>query len=125
MKCAILCVSILALTSCASAVMERYVGKLMSEAVMDHGMPSSAFDVEPGKRAFVWSRSMYYSFGGGSTTTGSVIGGNLFASTYVSPAMTTQQTCQYVAFADRIRTDIEGPAAWHITGFRKPSLLCE
>ena len=116
---------VVALAGCASAIMERYVGRLMSDAVMDYGMPTTAFDTDPGKRAFVWTRSTTMLFGGNTTTTATRVGNNIFASSYTAPTVASDYSCQYVAFAERIRTDIDGPAAWRITGFKKPRLMCE
>lgn len=125
MKKLVILSSVIALSSCASMIMEKYVGRTIADAIMDRGMPAGAFDIDTKTRAFTWQKSSTISFGGSATTSGVVIGNQMFATTYVSPPQSASFTCQYTVFAERFRTDIEGPGAWRITGFRKPSLLCE
>ncbi len=118
-----------ALTGCASAIMKSCVGKPLSEAVMDYGPPATAFDIEPGRRAFMWNMQSSVTLPGHATTTGNmnVIGGMGFysASTIVSPPTTINSSCNYTVFAERIPGALDGPAAWRIVDFRQPKLMCE
>ena len=122
---AIAAVAAILLAGCASQIMSKYVGKPISEIVADYGMPAGAYDVEIGKRAFVWQMDSTVIVPGTSFTNASVIGNQVFANTYTSPDYASTSRCSYVMFATRTRTDIEGPAAWTVSGFRKPRLDCE
>ena len=122
---AIAAVAAILLAGCASQIMSEYVGKPISEIVADYGMPAGAYDVEIGKRAFVWQMDSAVIVPGTSFTNASVIGNQVFANTYTSPDYASTSRCSYVMFATRTRTDIEGPAAWTVSGFRNPRLDCE
>lgn len=118
-----------ALSGCASAIMKSYVDKPLSEAVMDYGPPITAFDVEPGRRAFIWNIRSSVTLPGTATTTGNLnmSGGAGFysASTIINPPTTINSSCNYTLFAERIPGAPEGPAGWRIVGFRQPHLTCE
>jgi hypothetical protein len=117
--------SALLITGCASKIMQAYVGQPISAVVEDYGMPSGAFDIEPGKRAFVWSISTNIFIPGATTTYGTAIGNQLFLNSYSSPGVMTSDSCNYVLYAEKHRSDIEGPAAWRVTSFKKPGFWCE
>lgn len=113
------------LMGCASQIMSGFVGKPMTVVVGQYGLPATSFDVDTNKRAFVWQIDNTRVVPGSSYTTGSVVGNQVFASTYSSPARTRTRSCGYVLYAERTRTDIEGPAAWTIVGYEKPRRSCE
>lgn len=113
------------LAGCASSIIQGYVGKPISEIIEDYGFPSGAYDTAPGRRTFIWVRKRADTFGGSSTTNASIVGNQLFATTITSPPTTMISSCNYVGYATRTRTDINGPAAWTLVGFKKPKLLCE
>ena len=112
-------------TGCASRIMQSYIGQPISAVVEDYGMPSGAFDTDLGKRAFIWSMSVNVLIPGTTTTYGTAVGNQLFMNSYSSPGIMTSDSCNYVLYAERHRTDIEGPAAWVVTSFKKPSFWCE
>jgi hypothetical protein len=124
-KLALFFLCLVTLTGCASKIMQSYVGQPISAVVLDYGMPSGAFDIEPGKRAFIWSMSVNVFIPGTTTTYGTAVGNQLFLNSYSSPGVMASDSCNYVLYAERHRTDIEGPAAWRVTSFKKPSFWCE
>lgn len=115
----------IALGGCASTIMKGYVDRPISDVVEDYGMPSGAYDLGDGVRAFVWQMSKSYTMPSFSSGQATVIGSQVFANSYTSPGITSTSTCSYVFRAKRTRTDIEGPAAWTIVSFKAPPLKCE
>lgn len=117
------------LCGCASQIMKSYVGKTVSEAVMDYGPPATAFDIDQNRRAFLWSMNSSYTIPGSTTVNGNVstAGGiGFYSATAIStPPQTVSQQCNYTVFAERIPGAPEGPAGWRVVDFRKPSLMCE
>jgi len=128
-------------SGCASKIMESYVGKDIRMAMLDYGPPANAFDLGDGRRAFQWVRNSSYttptyissnSYGYGHGTVygnsySSNFNANYNASAWVSTntvitgGQTINSTCVYTAFAkwDKQRK------TWIITGYKKPSLMCE
>jgi hypothetical protein len=120
-----LIISTILVSGCASQIMKGYVGKPISNVVEDYGMPSGSFEVEVGKRAFIWQMNDSYVIPGHTNSTGTIVGNSVFTNTYTSPPVISTNRCAYVLYAAQTRTDIEGPAAWTVTGFKKPKLDCE
>ena len=50
----------ISLGGCASTIMKGYVDRPISNVVEDYGMPSAAYDLGDGLRAFVWQISSSY-----------------------------------------------------------------
>lgn len=113
------------LVGCASSIMKSYVGQPITAVIEDYGMPSGAYDVEPGKRAFMWTMNTTVYIPGYTSTYGTQIGNQIFMSGYSSPGVASTDSCNYVMYAKQTRTDIQGPAAWTVTSFKKPSIWCE
>jgi hypothetical protein len=132
------------LTGCASMTMKGYVGQTVADVIGEYGMPSTAFDMPDGTRAFVWQMGMSSTYGGSTQTTGTYsstttasasaygnnasgvanTSGNIFAETYTAPTFTVSSKCAYMLYAKK-SMEIDSPAAWVITGFKKPRLECE
>jgi len=123
-KISLLALAVL-LTGCASQIMSGFVGKPVTAVIGQYGFPAGAYEVDKNKRAFVWQMNNSVVVPGSSFTSGTVIGNQIFANTYTSPAYASSFACSYVMYAEKTRQDIEGPAAWTIVGFEKPSLGCE
>ena len=113
------------LMGCASQIMGGFVGKPMTAVVGQYGFPAVSYDVDTNKRAFVWQINNSVIVPGTSYATGTVVGNQAFVSTYSSPGYASTYSCAYVLYAEKTRTDIEGPAAWTIVGFEKPKLSCQ
>ena len=140
MKKLLLVLTVTTLTGCASQIMKDYVGQTIDIPMSDYGMPATAWDMPDGKRAFLWQMGQSSTYGGISTTTGSMnswgtvtpsgtganinSSGSIFAQTYNAPTFTTTSTCGYVLYAKRIH-NMDSPASWEIVGFKKPRLECE
>lgn len=132
---------VFALAACASQIMQGYVGKPLTETVLDYGPPVAAYDMDNETRAFVWVRAKTFTSPGYASTTGSsrgtgtasVVGNTVAAhgtsfydaTTYYQPPRTSTWSCNYVLLAKRNGNGIEGPGAWTVTGFRSPQLRCE
>lgn len=125
MKKILLLSFVVLLFGCASQIMSGFVGKPMTAVVSQYGFPVSAFDLDSNKRAFVWQLNNSVVVPGSSSTTGMVVGNQIFANTYTTPAHTSSFSCAYVLHAEKTRSDIEGPEAWTIVGFEKPKFSCE
>lgn len=115
----------LLLSGCASQIMQGYVGRPMSAAVEDYGMPAGGFETAPGQRAFIWHINSVYSVPGQTSTSATIVGNSVFSNSYTAPPSVISDTCTYVLYATQTRTDIEGPAAWTVTGYKKPKFGCE
>lgn len=115
----------LVLSGCASQIMKGFEGKSMVEVVAQYGMPASSFELSGGERAFVWESNNSVIVPGNMNTTSTLVGNTVFSNSYVSPGYVASSRCSYVLKARQTRTDIEGPAAWTITGFFKPRVSCE
>lgn len=98
------------LAGCASSTLKGYIGQPVSVAIEDYGMPSGNFDIDVGKKAFVWNVDSNYVIASHSET---------------MPAIAGTTRCAYILYATQTRNDIEGPMAWTVTGFKKPKLDCE
>jgi hypothetical protein len=118
-------VLVLFLTGCASQIMSGFVGKPITAVIGQYGFPAGTYDVDKNKRAFVWQMNNSVVIPGSSFTSGTIIGNQMFANTYTSPAYASSSACSYVMYAEKTRQDIEGPAAWTIVGFEKPRGSCE
>lgn len=130
-------ISVMLLSACASTIMEGYMNKPLSEVVLKYGPPSNAFDMGDGRRAFTWLKTRTLvtpgtatTYGNGTATAYGVgnnvnVYGSYYGTTVYSPPVASDLTCAYTVFAERSRTDIEGPAAWMIVSYQKPDLICE
>ena len=49
----------------------------------------------------------------------------LYGTTTYNPPIAYSHQCTYAINARKARDDIEGPAAWVVTGFEPPNLMCE
>jgi len=112
----ILLAMVLALTGCATQIMEGYVGKPVQAVMVDYGPPAAKFSMPDGRTAYQWridtSGTMpvtanTQNYGNGITTT-TVTGGQSYSS-----------QCYYTMYA---RTDAAGVE--RIEGFEKPKMMC-
>ncbi|SDX40695.1 hypothetical protein SAMN05444385_107106 [Tritonibacter mobilis] len=117
----LLLLSVLFLAGCASQVMQGYVGKPISEAILDYGPPSHTLDLSDGRRAFQWKRTNSGMFPTTSPTSATIYGAG--GSATVLGSTTTyvpySNDCVYTLTAVRQGRD------YIVDGFRQPSLECE
>lgn len=119
------------LASCASQIMQSYVGKDINEVVLDYGEPSKIINLANGKRAYQWHKSANIYIPGHTTsyTSGSAnisgfgnnayVNGSSVTNTYSTPAKSYTKNCYYT-----FNTKQKGEQ-WIITSFRTPPLACE
>ena len=126
------------LNSCASKIMQGYVGTDVREVILDYGTPINAMDMGNGIRAFQWKMTNFthttptYI----DTTSNGNISGSLYntgyntnfnmntyvnTNTVITHSKTVDLTCLYTLFA-RWNNDRKG---WMVVGFKKPKILCE
>ena len=109
------------LAACASQIMEGYVGKSITEPMLDYGRPTSVFDLPDGRRAFQWqiTDSGYTPISTPSTSTIYGNGGWATVTTTDTNYVPYSQTCLYTLFGKPRGKD------WIVVGFKKPGLMCE
>ena len=109
------------LTACASEVMGTYIGKSISEPMMDYGRPTNVYDLEGNRRAFQWIMNQSGTYPITTPSYGTIYGTGGWAT--VTTSSTTyvpySQTCAYTLTATKSGDD------WIVDGFRKPTLGCE
>lgn len=109
------------LAGCASQIMEGYVGKSITEPMLDYGKPTSVFDLPNGQRAFQWNINNNGVMPITTPTTSTIYGTNGWAS------VTTNQT-NYVPYSNNCVYTLMGEQRgddWIVVGFRQPRLDCE
>lgn len=109
------------LTACASEVMKSYIGKSISEPMMDYGRPTNVYDLGNDRRAFQWIMNQSGAYPITSPSYGTIYGAGGWAT--VTTSSTTyvpySKTCAYTITAKKSGDD------WIVDGFRKPTLGCE
>lgn len=111
----------IALGGCARVIMGSYVGKPVTEIVLDYGPPANAIDLGPNRRAFQWVRSysgttpvvantQYSGTGSPWVTTNTVITGG----------QTFTRDCLYTFTAT---WDAQG-SRWMVDDYRLPEFMC-
>ncbi|KIC49205.1 hypothetical protein RA29_12190 [Tateyamaria sp. ANG-S1] len=113
--------AVLTLSACASQVMEGYVGKSITEPMLDYGQPAAVFDLPDGRRAFQWSISSWGSVPIVSTDTRTSGGVGDWADVTRTRTISipVEETCLYTLYGVPRGND------WIVTGYRQPSLDCE
>lgn len=114
----------MALSGCASSVMGGFVGKPVEAVAVRYGPPVNVFDMPDGRRAFQWNINSTIPLAGYSNTTATIYappGGlaTVNSSTNYMPAQQIQHSCLYTMYGT-----YQGNA-WVLTGYEKPSLMCE
>ena len=114
-------VAVSVLASCASDIMGSYVGKSITEPMMDYGRPADVFDLGGGRRAFQWSINSSGFMPITTPSYGTIYGSNGWASvtTNSTSYMPYSQNCLYTLTASQKGND------WIVDGYRKPTMMCE
>lgn len=116
----------LALSGCASSIMEGFIGQPLQAGIARYGPPSFVFDMPDGRRAFQWRMDS-------TVTTPTMTYGNV--NIYAPPGAfanvnynqvtaggnVIQQSCHYTMYA---KWDAAANA-WIFESFEKPPLSCE
>ncbi|UWQ93390.1 hypothetical protein K3727_14380 [Rhodobacteraceae bacterium M382] len=101
--------------------MEGYVGRSVTEPMLDYGRPASVFDLPDGARAFQWQidSSGVVPVSTPSTTYISGSSGWATATTTSTSYVPFSSSCNYTLIAKPKGDD------WVVVGYRKPTLMCE
>lgn len=110
-----------ALSGCASQILEGYVGKSISEPMMDMGRPENVIELSENRRAYQWreTNSDVIPITTPSTATIAGPGGWTSVTTTHTGYIPYTTDCLYTVTATKAGND------WIVDGFRKPSLECE
>lgn len=106
--------------SCASQIMQGYVGKDITEVMVERGAPSAVFDMPDGRRAFQWQINQGIPMPSTSTTTMAHTGGFGTATTTTTGGGVVTQRCVYTLYAEPAPQD-----RFTVVGFEPPRLGCE
>ena len=119
----LLTIGCIILASCASQIMQGYVGKDINEAILDYGQPANIIDLGDGKRAFQWAMGNTTITPGMTFNNGQVnaLGNtaNVSITSYTTPTVINNDTCLYVLIAEQRNNH------WMVTNYRKPRFDCE
>ncbi|MCV2892576.1 hypothetical protein [Lentibacter sp. XHP0401] len=103
-------------SGCASEILKSYVGKDVTEVMLEHGAPSNVFKLPDGRVAFQWNKDSYYTtpsntvvYGSGAYATATTYGGGIHS-----------YECVYTIFAKPNAQD-----SFTVVDFKEPSLMCE
>lgn len=104
------------LAGCASDIMQSYVGKDVTEVVLDYGPPSNVVKLPDGRTAFQWSRTSSYT----APVTTNVYNYGTYATATTYGGGTTYSQCLYTLFATP-----NAQESYTVVGFKQPTLACE
>lgn len=110
----------MAVTGCASQILESYVGKDITEVAMDYGIPTGVMDLPDGRRAFMWNRTATMTTPA-TTNISAVQSGNwVTGSAYTFGGGTSVYQCTYTLIGQR-----NPQGSYTVVDFRKPQAMCE
>lgn len=125
MRYAGIALAALALTGCATNIMEGYVGQPLQAGIARYGPPEVVFDMPDGRRAFQWRMESSY-----TTPVQTYGSANIYAPPGAFATVNYQQTqyggdtsvqvCRYTMYARWQETQ----NAWIFESFEKPPLMC-
>jgi hypothetical protein len=109
------------LTGCASEVLKSYVGKSVTEPILDYGPPTNVVELEEGHRAYQWAKTNSGIIPITTPTTTNIYGSGGYATAYSTSTnyVPYSNNCIYTLTAVRNGKD------WVVDGFRPPSFECE
>ena len=115
----------LALSGCATSLMDGYIGQPIQAGIARYGPPAFVFDMPDGRRAFQWQMdsqtvvpSTTYGTANLYAPPGAFSSLNYSQTTY--GGQTVNQTCRYTMYA---RWN-EEQNAWIFESYERPSLMC-
>lgn len=117
MRLGFLSLIVLVVSSCASQIMQGYVGKDIAEVAVERGPPSASFDMPDGRRAFQWSIDASYVMPTSTTGTAYQAGNMVFASTQSTGGQIINSRCIYTLYAEE-----QANGRWIVVGFEPPKL---
>ncbi|NOC83559.1 MULTISPECIES: hypothetical protein [unclassified Ruegeria] len=105
----------LVLSGCAESIMQSYVGRDITDVILDYGQPDNVVKLPDGRFAFQWSNTTSYT----APTTTNVYGYGNSATAYTYGGGTTYSECLYTLFAKPNPQD-----SFTVIGYKKPTLMC-
>lgn len=117
---AFLIASALLVSACASQIMEGYVGRDITDAILDYGPPAYAMDMPDGTKAFQWKMTSSGVTPAYTTLNTNYYGNSAFTTATTSGGIPYTSTCVYTLFGTK-----NANSSYTITGFKKPNLMCE
>jgi len=114
-------VAVFLVAGCASQVLQSYVGKSITEPILDYGPPSNIVELSDGKRAYQWARTNTGVIPVTTPTTTNVYGSGGFATAYSTTTnyVPYSNDCVYTLIAIKSGDD------WIVESFRQPTFSCE
>ncbi len=117
------------LAGCASQIIQNYIGQPIQSVMLEYGPPANAFDMPDKTRVFQWVMHQSYTTPVHVNTYGNA---NIYGSgSYANAWMTSNSTitggetinskCVYSLYSRWNKKD----KSYYVTGFKKPSIMCE
>ena len=106
------------LSGCASQIMESYVGRDLTAAIVDYGPPAAQFEMPDGRMAFQWTITSTYVTPTTTNFSTTSYGSRTYGFAQSTGGVPITDTCRYTAYAEQ-----QGER-WIITGFEEPSFWC-
>lgn len=123
MKKVITIAILLAVSGCASSMMQGYVGQSIQQVVAKQRPPDNIFDMGDGRRAFQWIKTETTTTPVTATNYGQAYGsGNSIYWTQnsrISGGEPITNSCTYTVYSRWNGT------VWIVEGFEKPNIMCE
>lgn len=120
----------LVLSGCATQIMNGFIGQTVQDVALRYGPPFNVMDMGDGRRAFQWKISQSIIIPTTSTTYGTANvyapPGSAFATvntqatTTTTPGGVSSFDCLYTMFGQWS----EQRAAWVMTSYQRPNLMC-
>lgn len=106
---------------CASQILESYVGKSITEPILDYGPPANVVELGDGKRAYQWAMTNSGVIPMTSPASATVYGSGGYATAYGTSTtyIPYSNDCIYTLIASQKGKD------WVVDGFRRPTMGCE
>ena len=108
------------LAGCSAEIMRSYIGRPVTDVMLDYGPPANAFDVSDEKRVFQWIKTTSVTTPVYATTTGYAYQGWVNTNTQIHGGQTNTFECVYSMYA-RWNDNRE---SWIISGFKEPDFWC-
>jgi hypothetical protein len=129
-RLALIVISVLLLSGCATQIMQGFVGQPVQNAMLKYGPPMNVMDMPDGTRAFQWEIKSSVVMPGTSTAYGTAniyappgssfatVSGN--STTTYMPGQVINSRCLYTMYGQWQAAR----NAWIFTGYEKPPLIC-
>lgn len=113
-------VAVMAVAGCATQVMQGYVGKDITDVVLERGPPTGTMDMPDGRRAFQWRMDSVYSMPGTTYYSGNTYGNTTYGTFNTVGGGIYSQSCVYTLFGQK-----NPRGSYTVVGFHPPPLECE